>query len=227
VINVKDNVREVIAFTDRFSKNARFATALALTRTVQGVAAAMPGEVAKSLDRPTEFTKRGFTIERADKRQALQASVVVKRLQAQYLQWQVFGGRRTPRRKALKLPSDVQLDASGNIGRREFKALLAQAKRDSRRKAGKQAKGRASNNSGSTLFYGQPKGRTDLPAGIYRREESAQPSGRKLVPLVVFPARPADYRPRFAFHDIAERMVRRTFVTNLRAAWERAKATAR
>ena len=223
-LSVRDNVRQVLSFTDRLSSQYEFAVASALTNTVKAVRDAMPAEAERALDRPTRFTKGAFFFTRAEKRR-LVAVVGVKDLQARYLKFQVYGGSRAPTRKALKLPGEIQLDSSGNIPRQALKRLIAEAKRG-RGKA--RSPGGKSNYKGKAdgLFYGKPANQPDLPAGIYRRVGSVRGQGG-LEPVVLFPQQPASYKPLFHFHRIAQRIAQRTFEPELRRAWARARATAR
>lgn len=224
MLNVSDNINQVLGWVDRLSDQYEFAVAQALTQTVREVAAAMPDEMAGQLDRPTAFTRRGFGWERAEKRRLI-ATVLVRPVQAQYLSYQVYGGDRHPARKALKLPGDVQLDEAGNIRRSDLRKLIAEAKRTRASAARVRAgKGRYQG-SASGLFYGVPANHPGMPAGIYRRVESA--TGRALQPLVLFPQQSAHYEPRFDFGGTASRLAAAKFSVALARAWARAKATAR
>jgi hypothetical protein len=199
----------------------RFAAAKALTDVVGMVRAAMPSELESALDKPTQFTKNGFFIQPARK-DKLEATVGVKDRQADYLQYQVDGGERAPKKAALRLPSVVQLDAAGNLPAGTIKRLIQRAQ------AGKRAtKAQGKRFGVSTqvdLFYGEPgDGR---PAGIYKRVPIGNGQTR-LVPIVVFPKRSAHYTRRFDFDGIAERIVTRNFSAALDSAWVQALATAR
>ena len=221
VLSVKDNVRQVLSFTDRLSSQYEFAVASALTETVKQVQRAMPAELEQSLDSPTPFTKSGFFIKPARKA-ALTAVVGVKAAQARYLVWQVKGGRRAPTNKALRLPSVVQLNQYGNLPPGVIRQLVARAKAG--RRATKTQAARFGVSQELDLFYGEPgDGR---PAGIYKRVVISA-TRHQLVPIVVFPQQPAQYEQRFDFYGAARRIVLARFAPNLRAAWAKAKATAR
>jgi len=227
MFNVTSNVREVLGRTAVLSDQYRFAVARALTDTVKRVQQEMPGQVAKALDRPTEFTKRGFFIQPARKQQ-LVAVIGVKDRQAQYLQYQVLGGTRSPsarnpRAQALKLPGDgLQLDPSGNIKQSELRRLVRQAKASSN----KARPGRGGARKAPTGVFGVRPGESGLTPGIYRRVTTGIGQSR-LEPLVLFPTRNAKYKPRWAFHDIARAMVQRTLPDALRKAWKQAMASRR
>lgn len=220
MISVKSNINEVLGWTARLSKQYEFAVASSLTAVVKQAQAAMPDAVEQDLDRPTRFTKQAFGISAARK-DKLTASVFVKRLQAEYLAFQVYGGTRTPAKKALRLPAEVQLDAFGNMPKGLIKQLISRA-RINKRVTKTQSK-RFGVSQGLDLFYGDPgNGR---PPGIYKRIERGQRD--QLVPIIVFPKQPAKYKRRFNFHAAARRVVVANYERTLLQAWARAKATAR
>ena len=186
------NFADVAKGLGQMEKQSAFAFASALTAQVKAIAEGLPGQMSSQLDRPTLFTQRGVFITPARK-DNLRAVVGIKDAQAEYLHWQVEGGVRAPRKRALKLPSDVQLDGHGNIPRALIKQLIARA--DMGRRATKRQRERFGVSRAVDLFYGEPgDGR---PAGIYKRVGSGD-TGR-LIAIVVFPKRSAAYRARFDF----------------------------
>jgi hypothetical protein len=220
-INLSSNIAQVIRGADRFSSQVPFAVASALTATAKEIQREMPSELQRDLDKPTDFTQRGFYIEPARK-ERLQASVGVKAAQAEYLRYQVQGGVRPPKRKALRLPSVVQLDSHGNMPAGLVRQLVTRAK------AGKRATKAQARRFGVSqavdLFYGEPgDGR---PAGIYKRVVTSS-TVHRLVPVVVMPKQSARYERRFDFYAKAKRTAERVFVARLDQAWRRALATAR
>lgn len=220
-IDLTSNVEAVLADSRRLPSQFQFACAKALTDTVRLVQAAMPGHLDSSLDRPTQFTKAGFYIQPARK-DSLTAAVGVKDRQAQYLAYQVEGGTRTPARQALRLPSVVDLNESGNLPAGLIRQLVARA-RAGRGTTKRQAQ-RYGISSAANLFYGEPgDGR---PAGLYTRVRLG-PDREQLMPIVVFPKQPARYEPRFDFYGQAQRIVEREFDGALVRAWQHALATAR
>lgn len=205
---------------DLAEKQARYAAAVALTRTAQDAAKALNDEMPKYLDKPTPFTQRAFTVKRASKID-LQAVVFAKDAQAKYLQYQVAGGSRAPSRKAQRLPTAIKLNEFGNIPKGEIAKLISMAK------AGKRltkARGKKLGISSKlNLFYGDPgHGR---PPGIYKRVVNGDE--QILVPLIVFPEVTAKYRPRLPMRTIVQRVVNERFSVNFRAAWSEAVRTSR
>lgn len=221
MISVKDNVREVLSFTDRLSAQYEFAVASSLTRVVKTVRDAMPAEVEKALDKPTPYTKGGFYFTPAQK-QRLTAVVGVKDRQAQYLAYQVDGGVRAPSKTALRLPANVDLNAYGNLPPGLIRQLVARARAG--RRATKTQSARFGVSQELDLFYGDPA--DGRPAGIYKRV-SIGATRQQLIPIVVFPKQAAKYERRFDFRGRARAIVLANFEPTLRQAWAQAKATAR
>jgi len=220
-VHLRGNFDELLKDAGEMAGQYRFAGAMALTKTVGVVKAAMPDEIARALDRPTQFTKGGFfsTPARKDR---LTATVGVKDTQAGYLQYQVDGGERAPKGVALRLPSVIQLDAAGNIPAGTIKKLVARAL------AGKRATKAQGRRFGVSteldLFYGEPgEGR---PAGLYKRVPVGDGVSR-LVPMIVFPRQTAKYERRFDFYGVCDRIVERDFPSQLDQAVQVALATAR
>lgn len=224
------NAREIIGQLRSVHEQYPFSVAKALTGTAKATVVELPGELERSFDKPTDFTKRGFFVTPAHK-DNLEAVVGVRDVQAKYLRWQVEGGARAPSRKALRLPTLVQLDASGNMPKGVIKQLIAQAKLSTTGK--RLTKSQAQRLTGAAkrtgvsaaldLFYGDPA--DGRPAGIYQRVGSGDAS--KLVPLVVFPARAANYKRRWDFQTAAGRIALRHFGQQMEDAWRYALATAR
>lgn len=202
------------------SDQVPFATALALTNTARDCGRALADELPKYLDSPTPFTLRAFTIQRAEKSR-LSARVFAKDAQGKYLKWQIDGGARAPNRKLQRLPAEIALNAHGNMPAGEIKRLIALAK------AGKRvSKARGSKigvSSKVDLFYGDPGG--GRPVGIYKR--IVRGDQEFLVPLVIMPQGPVQYRPRFPAGRIVKDTAARVFPDHFRAAMRRAISSAK
>lgn len=197
-----------------------FATALALTRTAQDAEKELTAELPRQLDKPTPFTMRAWGVSKATKK-ALTAAVYAKDAQAKYLRWQVYGGQRAPARVSQKLPTAIKVNEFGNIPKGEIARLVKLAQEGKRLTRARARRLGVSNQV--ELFYGDPgEGR---PAGVYKRVQ--QGAEHHLVPLVVFPRVPAQYRPRLPMQAIVERVVRARFGANYRDAWAQALRSAR
>ncbi|MCB1998133.1 MAG: hypothetical protein KDG57_20060 [Rhodoferax sp.] len=197
-------------------RQVKFATALALTRVAQAVQRELPAELDRSLDRPTPFTRSGFFIKPARK-DNLVATVGIKPTVYGYLRKQIEGGTVQPDKGRLKLPSEVQLNRYGNIPRGLVKKLVMQAK--GRRKLTKALSSKTGINRDASLFYGSP-GR-GWPEGIYRRT----PGG--LIPVIVFPRKPARYQKRFDFEGATDRIAQRVAQREIEAALAQVMRSAR
>jgi hypothetical protein len=221
-VTITSNVDQVLGGMARLHPQFRFAAAKALTDTAREAWRGLPAAAEGAFDRPTQFTRSGFFVTPARK-DSLVAVVGVKDRQATYLGFQVEGGRRSPRKVAIPLPSTVQLDTHGNLPRGTIRRLIAAAR------SGRKLRGKAAKQLGiaqkSEIFYGKPRGSRGLPAGIYSRRNAK--GQRQLVPLIVFDRQPARYDKRFDFYGAAGRVFAQSFEANLARAWQQALASAR
>lgn len=220
-ISVKSDLDRLVDWSHRLvNDQLDYATAVALTRTARDASDELGKATNQYIDKPTPFTQRAWTSTRATKG-TLVASVRAKDVQARYLQWQVFGGARSPARKAQKLPTAIKLNEFGNIPKGEIARLIKLAQEGKRltRKRG----ARLGISSEVDLYYGAPG--HGMPPGIYKRVE--QSGVHHLVPLVVFPSQDVHYKPRLPMLQIVDGVVRRRFAPNFTQAWREAMASAR
>ncbi len=232
-IKIDSNFSQVQRRLGALGKQARFAAAVALTRTAKDVQQAMPAELERSLDNPTDFTKRG-TYTRPARRDTLVSEVGFRDIQARYMRLQIEGGTYTPKEAGIRLPGNVQLNAFGNIPRGLVNKLKAAAK-DGKLEAAvaKRLNVETNRRKGAApiqLFYGQPAGRgwEKAPVGIWRRIPPATPGGKgKLVPVVVFERKSAQYEARFDLPKLAMSVAEQKFAEHFRTELEKALRTAR
>lgn len=230
-ITITSNMAEVRRQLAGLSRQVDFAASKALNATARQVQRAMPAGLQQQLDRPTPFTtgnpdgSRASTYLKPARKDRLEVDVIFKDVQAAYLRFQVEGGTRAPKGKALRLPSAIGLDGYGNIPRGAIAKLLAVARRES--KLTKRTSQRIKVGRGTTLFYGDPAdvGNHRFPPGIYK--EVINGTRRQLIPLVVFPARSATYRKRLDLVAIASPVVAREFEPEFRQALTAALQDAR
>lgn len=193
-------------------KQVRFAASRALNETANEVRKAIPGELTRSLDRPTPFTagENAMFIRPATK-DRLEAAVVFKDRQASYMKYQLEGGVRQPTRKALRLPSAIGLDQYGNLPKGIIKQLVSIARKES--KLGKRKARRIKVSNKLELFYGDPKdvGARNFPPGIYKIVAKGAGKGAQLIPLIVFPEQAAKYEKRVDLEPMARAVVLNTF----------------
>jgi hypothetical protein len=221
----------VKAHLSGMGRQVAYAASRALNATAKKVAAAMPGEMDKELDRPTQFTRRGVRVIRYSNKGSLTAIVGFAPIQAKYMEFQVAGGERRPGPKGIKLPSGITLNSYGNIPRGVINALkqaaggsLGLGATVERRLgvSGNRRKGAAP----VQLFYGIPRGKgwEKAPLGIWRRIPG---NPGKLIPIVVFPQKTARYRARFDLPGKAAKIVAREWDREFSAALAAALSTAR
>lgn len=187
-------------------KQVNFAASKALNDVARKVQQAMPSGLKSQLDRPTPFTASAKATRIIPaKRDNLAAEVVFKDVQAGYLKWQVEGGVRSPARKALKLPTAINLNEYGNVPRGIISQLISVARKES--KMAKRTSRRIKVSNKLELFYGDPAdlGGHRFPPGIYKIVQRG--AGSQLVPLVVFPATTAKYKKRLDLARIAAPVV--------------------
>jgi hypothetical protein len=231
-LDVSADVRGAIQRLDRLQRQQiPFAMSRALTDVAFKIRDATPAILERDLDRPTRFTtdtRRGMFVERADRKKAvLEAVVGFKPLQSAYLKYQIEGGIRQPKRRALRLPSEQPLDAYGNLPAKTIQTLIAKANAKTergRRLTGKQS-ARLRVSSKVTIFYGDPgDGR---PPGIYQRVPLPGSGDNRLVPLIVFPQQAARYEKRVRWYEDTERIARREIAPAFSRRLREALATAR
>lgn len=124
-INMKSDISKATAkLRGVQKKQIPFAVAKALSDTAWDVAKEESKQMPAKLDRPTPFSVKAFWVIRATK-QKLVATVFIKPIQAAYLKFQVDGGTRRPKGKAMPVPGDVRLNQYGNMSKGKIKALLS------------------------------------------------------------------------------------------------------
>lgn len=221
-----------------------FAIARAVTMTAQSVKKALEYEMPLAFDRPTPYTMSSLYLNPATK------SIPVAKVwlkddsgkgtpAAKYLLPEIAGGGRNMKRFERRLqlmgllpegmqvvPGDAApLDQYGNIPASVIEQILS-ALGAAEIKSGYQAnRTRASaRRKGAKLaeyFVGRPGG---APLGVYRRYKFAH--GSAVKPILIF-VRPVQYRPRYRFEEIAQRVVSEEFPVKFSAAYRDAVASAK
>lgn len=225
-IKAEWNSRDVHALLAALApRQWQFATALALTRTAGHVRTAEIQEMRTVFDRPTPFTLNSLRTERATRDQ-LHARVWFRDRNLtddrHYLDPQVHGGERRDKRfeRALQLKghltkgkqlvpaSGAPTDAYGNVRRGLHSRVLSQlrAQRDPTANETDRSRRRNRRKLAGRYFYGNPGGRG---WGVWERIGGGRVlggrMGNRLVP-VFLEQRKNQYRPRFAFFAVAERV---------------------
>ena len=170
------------SLSDLAKSQVPFATAMALNDTAADVRAEEEKRIATDLDRPKPFTARGFYVKRASKGARPSAAVGIRPIQAGYLIWQVEGGTRGPKRKAVTVPVGIVRDNYGNMRRGALAKLLARPD--------------------VFIVSAKTKKTAHLQPGIYKRFGEGGGKGRVKMEIAFEDS--ATYAPeRFDFHGIA------------------------
>ena len=206
-ISIKADVKAAKKMLRGFQKQIPFAAAKALTDTVKAVQKAEQKQMPRKLDRPTPFTLKGISIKRATKRD-LSARVFIRPIQAEYLRYQIEGGRRRARGRGLGVPTKhARLNQYGNIpGRR---------------------KGLVKKNQ----FIGEIRGILGVwERGHYSKRGKFSARGKSMatsVRLVIAFERSVEYKKRFPFYKIGEGVIKGTWRKYFNASIQHAIRTAR
>lgn len=201
---------------DLAKRQVPFAAARALNDTAQVAANAVRKEMPRIFDRPTPFTKNAIGVERATK-QRLQARVFVKDRQAEYLEVQEIGGTRQPKKKALVIPEQMQLNQHGNMPRRALQ--IAKARKNT-------FIGTVRGVGGLWQRPDRGKRRNDGGNGTKGALNSEHGFKTGLKLLVRFVAKAA-YKPAFGFRKKVNRTAAAVLPTAFRQSLAKALATAR
>ena len=208
-INLQANVKDAIKKLDKIQRQQLpFASSVALNETAAFTATNLNNDTRQYFDKPTPFTQKSFSMKRSSKRN-LRAAVFAKDVQAEYLHYQIRGGTRLPKRRAIPVPVNLKRNRYGNMPRGRIKKLLARP------------------NVFSGIVYGI--------GGIWQRgsfsrsgnfTSSSRRRGTALRLLVAWEPK-ASYTPLFPYDKLANRYVQRAITPFFDKALRKALATAR
>lgn len=248
-LNVQTNFPEMAARLQELGLQAKFATAVALTRTAKDdVKPALRAEMVKVFDRPTAYTLNSLFVKGATKA-ALEAKVWLKDNPSgkgtpadRYLAPQIYGGGRRQKgmERALQAArlmqpnqfavpaAGAQLDANGNVKRSQIVQILSQL----RLQRGAGFESRASNSAASRravarqgqTYFAIPVTTRGLHPGVYLKKQFAIGSAVRPVFLFVSNVR---YQKRLRFFEVGEVTARTAFPRHFEAEFSRAIASAR
>jgi hypothetical protein len=221
-IDLRSNIKEVSkGLTRTQKKQIPFAVsqtlndlARDLTKTKQtGV---LGKATAKKFDKKTgkgatKFTQKNFFYDKSSKR-SLTATVFWDDSRADYMKFQVYGGTRLPKKRALKVPTKHSkrfLDTFGNFKKGAIDEMMQDK---------------------SKFFSGSPKGAKKYSEGIWERYGRSTKRGGQKIRMVAAYQKDAQYKPLFPFGKIADTYVfspkhgfQRKFLKNLADAIADAK----
>lgn len=120
--------------TGIFRDQIPYASSVAVNETLKASQRQMRKQLPRYLDRPTPFTlgkpgNRGairggsFWLQFSNKRN-LTGAIFLGAKQAEYMGYAIAGGNRTPDRRAIRMPVNINLNAYGNIPRTRINTLL-------------------------------------------------------------------------------------------------------
>lgn len=199
MIQIKIQTSSAVKYINNIAtKKISYATASALNELADMVKYKEMEATGVYFDRPVPFTRQSFWVKKASKNNHV-ASILPYRVQGRYLQWQIYGGQRLPKNKAIPVPVHAPLDRYGNMPNKSVKAMLKDKQ---------------------LYFSGTPRGwQSGAPPGIWRRMGTAGDSaGRGKLELQVAWDKRASYRPLFPFYGVGRAVVSR----NMHAVFIRA-----
>ena len=186
-IDVRDNIKEVTkGLSSIQKKQIPFATMLALNDTAFALHKTYKAQTKQKFDNPTSFTQKGFRVQKA-KKTHLEAIVFVDKKRVDYMELQVDGGTRFPKKTAIIVPSsknsnDLAKYQSGNLTKGAVNKIKGQKDK---------------------YFFGKPKGNQGSE-GIWERygRDAAGTSAGYRIRQVAKLTKMARYKALFPFEAI-------------------------
>lgn len=181
-----------------------FATALALNDCARAATVAVNRAMPEVFDRPTKFTERAAVAPRqlAATKSRLAAEVMLRPIQAKYLQLEETGGTRTgamntgrPSKTVLLPGKGLPLDDHGNIPRGTLAGFRAQSRSGEKRRRRKAA---IASSGGVFFLPGASAANIAKVSGWFRRL-----AGHSLTRLTAFEAA-THYHARMGYHARVE-----------------------
>lgn len=209
-IKIKTDTKRVKKWLSKVQKKQiPFATARAITQTLQIAKKDVLRQLDKDIRNPVPFTRRGFRVDKADKK-TLTGRLFILPKQNEYLQWQIFGGVRTPRGVAFAMrpakpgPGRIKLNRFGNVPK------------------GQQARAQLAKGAFSATIGGVAgiwKAPTKTKSGKVRK-------GSRFQLLLAYETQ-AVYRPRYRFFERGQNSIRvnwpKVFEKSFRSALRNAR----
>lgn len=233
-LKVNSNIQKVINNLNRVqSKQIPFATAMALTKTAQGLMNEQKRELRRSFDRPVAYTLKSLAYQPADKRDVPIKSRIFYREFAgkgtpayKYLTPNIKGERRRQKRHERLLSGKIgrkiytapaagaPVNAAGNLTGGYYTKVLSQLQAFG--ETGFRANARR---KGSQGFYIAFKG--GRAVGVRKRE------GAQSRKILNFTDAAPNYRMRYDLYGSSDKYVSKKLVGNFRKALRFALKTAR
>ena len=239
-ISVKTDLTGMVRKLDLAQKQAKFAAAMALTKSAKAAQYGLEFEMANVFDRPTSYTMRSLFTKTASPSN-LTAEVrmkdeAFKAAPAQvWMRPEVYGGSRMIKRSETLLSSvgilpkgmsivpgrGAKLDSYGNMSKGQMQKILSglHARSDKLQNTPMKSATRKGRSKNYDLFVINDRS-SHLPMGVYQRK------GRAIMMLLAFVKQPK-YRKRFDFFGLGARMLRESFPIEFEKAVPYALRTAR
>ena len=191
-LNIESDLKK---FTKDFQglakKKIPLATARALNKTAKGLVKNLGNRTDKTFKGgAVAFTKRAFEHQFPAKPKDLATIVKVRTLQNEYMKFQIEGGTRTPKGRAIlganQNAASTNLTKQGNLKRSTIQKLI---------------------NDNDKYFKGKPKGGQGSE-GIWERfgRSKTYPSGRRIRQIARY-LKNGQYRPRFPFYETGRQVM--------------------
>ncbi len=236
---------KLVAQLQGMSKQVKFATAVALTRTAQAVKDDLGRLMPTELDRPKPTTTKAMRIEKATKEKLTAVVRLANRGEGvpsqEFIGHNVTGGRRGMKRSELMLRAagilpdglytipgkEAKLDAYGNMSRGQIVSILSYFRtfgitplNSARMNMKDKTRARMVQRRGEYFVVPVRDRKLGLYPGIWRR------SGNELQPLLMFVS-PGTHKKLVKFYETGERVARRDFNRHFDQAFAEAMRTAR
>lgn len=233
-IKVRTNFKAVYKEMAKVQKQARFATAVALTRTAKDVQKVVVKQMKIDLDNPTPFTLKGTYVKTANKKDPIMdASVGLKdhipkgTAAAKYLNPQIYGGERNIKRSERhlkstgKMPSTLylvpgqalKLNKYGNVTKGTMTKIISQVK-------GFDEVGFTANKKGTSALFVLKKENGKLKPGIWARK------GGKVKPMLMYVKKP-HYKKKYKFFEVGNKTRDKVFKSHWNREFINAMKTAK
>jgi ribosomal protein L20A (L18A) len=128
-LSIKSNVKELQKDIGRlFRDQVPFVTSQAINDTAFDVRKGLQDTLQQDIDKPIPWTVRGVLVgrQRATKRNLIR-TVDMDQARYEYMKYQLFGGRREPKRKLIAIGRNVKRNKYGNVSRATLKRLEGRA----------------------------------------------------------------------------------------------------
>lgn len=198
-IRITFHANRVNGFMKGIQRQLRFAAARTLNDTAFAIRAEEQSAIYQQIDRPTPFTVRGFQVQKA-RAETLHARVFIEEKRWKYMQYQVEGGTRRKKAKALMIGATPRNEYGNIPGWNKKWATYLQRYGRENLKSGKLG--------GLAGLWVKKKRLSSNQDVLSRQSNAASRAGRRWELLIVYKDA-VSYRERFFFYRNAEPVISR------------------